>query len=459
MRPHMIRSAALLVACFVSISPTAAAEVSMIRLVGTPEEIGTKWGEINKKIIASDIEAAYVKRATAAGISRETLLERSAASVRIIEEIAPHWLEEGRAIARAAGVPEDLYIAYLDGVVRSRFLHEDPEECTSYAVSPNHARDGAIMFHKTRDNRGTPQAVYIVESLLEGINKFIAVSNATGLIGFSMMVNEKGLAGAGDYPANRKKDSSTLHLEPAPNKFRGVMSGTILRHIAERASNCAEALAIIEDCVAKGWYSGGNVGGTHWLFVDCRGTILEVCNNPRHVVSKVHTQKAYFSRRNKSEAARRLREADRPVDFHLFHNVARDPSICLGSSISGMTVEIDPTNPELFTCAWVSLPVKAVSFPLLMGQTSNPACLVNGEAYSLGTKAKKNTRLWEDTEQRMRVSKELLKQKIEADLPADDFGEAAQALNKWSKQQAEMLMELLANRAARSVHIVASVER
>ena len=237
----------------------------MVRLAGTPEQIGTIWGEMNKEIISSDIEAAYVKRATAAGISRKSLLERSAASVRIIQEIAPHWLEEARAIARAAGVPEDLYIAYLDGAVRSRFLHEDPEECTSYAVSPNHARDGAIMFHKTRDNRDMPQAVYIVESSLEEINKFIAVSNATGILGFSMMVNEKGLAGAGDYPANRKKDSSTLHLEPAPNKFRGVMSGTILRHIAERASNCAEALAIIEDCVAKGWYSGGNVGGTHWL--------------------------------------------------------------------------------------------------------------------------------------------------------------------------------------------------
>lgn len=439
----MIRNMALVVTFVVSISTNATAKVPMICLAGTPEEIGTKWGEINKKIIAGDIEAAYVKRATAAGISRETLLERSAASVRIIEEIAPHWLEEARAIARAAGAPEDLYTAYLDGVVRSRFLHEDPEECTSYAVSPNHARDGAIMFHKTRDNRGTPQAVYIVESSLEGINKFIAVSNATGILGFSMMVNEKGLAGSGDYPANRKKDSSTLYLEPAPNRFRGVMSGTILRHIAERASNCAEALAIIEDCVAKGWYSGGNVGGTHWLFVDRKGTILEVCNNPCHVVSKVHTQKAYFSRRNKSEAARRLREADRPIDFHLFHNVARDPSICLGSSISGMTVEIDSTHPELFTCAWVSLPVKGVSFPLLMGQTSTPACLLNGDAYSLGTKAKKNTRLWEDTEQRVRASKELLKEKIAAELPTDASEETAQVLNNWSGRQAEMLIELL----------------
>ena len=284
-----------------------------------------------------------------------------------------------------------------------------------------------------------------MESSLEGINKFIAVSNATGILGFSMMVNEKGLAGAGDYPANRKKDSSTLHLEPAPDKFRGIMAGTILRHIAERASNCAEALAIIEDCVAKGWYSGGKVGGNHWLFVDREGTILEVCNNPGHVVSKVHTQKAYFSRLNKSAAARRLREADRPIDFHLFHNVARDPSICFGSSISGMTVEIDPTHPELFTCAWVSLPVKSVSFPLLMGQTSTPACLLNGEAYSLGTKAQRQDAIVGGYRARQpHASKELLKEKVDRRAcPRHDPEETAQTLNQWSGRQAEMLVELL----------------
>jgi hypothetical protein len=108
-----------------------------------------------------------------------------------------------------------------------------------------------------------------------------------------------------------------------------------------------------------------------------------------------------------------------------------------------MTVEIDPTRPELFTCAWISLPARCVSFPLLMGQTSTPACLLNGEAYSLGTKAKENTHLWEDTEQSVRASKELLTEKTAAELSADDSEETARALNKWSKQQAEMLIELL----------------
>jgi len=431
-----------LVTAVILTAPLAFAEgTNMVQLAGTPEQIGTIWGKVNKEIIVRDMEADYLKRAAAAGISREALVERSAAYVRIAEQIAPHWLKEARAIARAAGVPEDLYIAYLDGAVRDRFLHE----CTSYAVPRERTRDGLILFHKTRDNKDRRQAVCIVQSSLKGINKFIAVTNAT-VIGCSMMVNEHGLAGAGDYPANRKKDSSTLHLEAAKTQYRGLMGGTILRYIAERASNCAEALAIIEDFVAKGYYAGGKVGGNHFLFVDPKGVILEVCNNARHVVSKVHTRKAYFSRLNNSAAARRLRESSEPIDFHLFHNVSRDPSICFGSSISGMTVEIDPDHPELFTCAWVSLPVRAVAFPLFMGQMRTPACLLDGTAHQLGKKAKGGKARWEALERSMRAGKERLKKEVAASVAAGNPEPAhVEILEQWSQSQAQMLFDALKN--------------
>ena len=430
---------ALMTAVVLTAPLAFAEETNMVQLVGTPEQIGTIWGKVNKEIIVRDMAADYLKRAAAAGISRETLIERSATYVRIAEQIAPHWLKEARAIARAAGVPEDLYIAYLDGAVRDRFLHE----CTSYAVPRERTKDGLILFHKTRDNKDRHQAVSIVQSSLKGINKFIAVTNATA-IQCSMMVNEKGLAGSGDYPGNRKKRSSTLHLKAAKTQYRGLMGGTILRYIAERASNCAEALAIIEDFVAKGYYAGGKVGGNHFLFVDRKGVILEVCNNARHVVSKVHTGKAYFSRRSKSAAARRLREPSDPIDFHLFHNVSRDRSICFGSSISGMTVEIDPDHPELFTCAWVALPVRAVAFPLLMGQTRIPACLLDGTAYQLGKKAKGGKARWEALERSMRAGKERLKKEVAASVAAGNPEPAhVELLEQWCQSQAQMLFDAL----------------
>ena len=231
--------------------------------------------------------------------------------------------------------------------------------------------------------------------------------------------------------------------EPAEPRYRGMMSGSLLRHIAERASTCREALDMIEDFVKRGYWAGGDVNGSHWLFVDRTGTILEVSNNARHVVSKVHDGKVYFSRFVDGAAARKLRESEGPVDFALFHGVARDKSMCFKSSIAGMTAEIYPAHPELLTCAWISLPVRAASFPILMGQSGTPGALLNGEAYDLGTKAQGKTRLWETLEQTAHASKELLREKVSACLAAGETRQAADRIEQWSRAQTAMLLEVL----------------
>ena len=404
---------------------------AMISLAGTPEQIGTIYGTINAENIRHDFQEAYLDPAYAAGLTDQDLLDQSATTVGIIEQMAPHWLTEARAIADAAGLDQDLYISYLDGVVRNRFLLPD---CTSYAVSPDYTENGAVFFHKTRDNRDAPQSVYMVDSSLPDVNKFIAVSNANGIQGLSMMVNEKGLAGSADYPANLKSGVLPIDdpLESSPNQSRGLMSGAILRRVAEQAETCQEALDIVTECVNNGWYAGGDVGGNHWLFVDKNGDILEIRNNSGDVTSQwrneIPGRKAYFSRFNDSPAADRLNDATEPIDFHDFHNVSRDPSICLGSSISGMTVEIDPDHPELFTTAWVSLPVNGVAFPILMGQTETPLCLLDGEAYEMGTNATVDVDLWESIEEAVHQEKETL---VSTANPNDP--NLAQTLNDWSQ--------------------------
>jgi hypothetical protein len=429
-----------LAACALLASRAVAGEVAMIRLAGTPQEVGKTWGEINKRVILQRMDVEYLKKASVAGISEDALIERSQAFLRIVREIAPHWLEEARAIARAAGVREDLYLSFIGTQPRGLFLHE----CTSYAVARAHAQDQAIFFHKNRDNVDCEQAAYVLESSVKGVNKFIAVCNASA-IACCMMVNDKGLAGCADYPVEwtRKDDPAALRPEQAEPRYRGMMNTSALRHVAERASDCGEALKIIEDLVKKGYYAGGKVNGTHWLFVDREGVILEISNNADHVMSKVHTQKVYFSRFDGSAAARRLRDADRPIDFHLFHNVSRDPSICLDTSISGMTVQIDPAHPETLTCAWISLPAWSVSVPLWMGQTKTPACLLNGEAYALGKKTKGKTPLWETVERSVCQGKRQLQEDTAARLPAGKAEQVARSLDQWSQKQAEMLVERL----------------
>ena len=170
-----MRRSLVFVACVLLASRAVADGTAMVRLGGSPAEVGRTWGEMNGRIIAREIDVHYLKKAAAAGITEDVFARRSEAFVRIVQQIAPHWLEEARAVARAAGVPEDLYIAFVGGRPRNLFLHE----CTSYAVARSHADGKAIFFHKTRDNVDREQAAYILESSLAGINKFIAVCDAS----------------------------------------------------------------------------------------------------------------------------------------------------------------------------------------------------------------------------------------------------------------------------------------
>ena len=131
-----------------------AEEAAMVRLAGAPAEIGRTLGTMNKRLIAQDLDADFLKKAAAQKISEQVLIERAKTFVRIAEQIAPHWLEETRAVAQAADVSPELYLAFVATRTRDLFLHE----CTSYAVSRDHACGRAILFHKNRDNVDRTQA-------------------------------------------------------------------------------------------------------------------------------------------------------------------------------------------------------------------------------------------------------------------------------------------------------------
>ena len=135
----MTRQSLTLVACTLFAVRPLAGEVDMVRLAGTPTEIGEIWGAANKAAIVRDMEVFYLHKAADAAISEDALIERSGMFLRIAHEVAPHWLDDARAIARAAGVHEDLYLGFLADAVRSLFLHE----CTSYSVSREYTLGGA----------------------------------------------------------------------------------------------------------------------------------------------------------------------------------------------------------------------------------------------------------------------------------------------------------------------------
>ena len=401
--------------------------VKTIKLAGSPEEIGKVWGIINKDAILNDFNNYFLKPSRENNISRETLIQRSEKFVEIAHHIAPHWLEEAKAIADASGVDKKLYISFIASVYRNLFLHE----CTSYAVSKKIIKNSAVFFHKNRDNVEKKQSVFIIDTDRPNINKFIAVSDAS-VLSCMMMVNNKGLAGSAD----------TGGVARTPG-YRGMMNTFMLRHIAETASNCEEALKIIQKFVAHNWYAGGNRSATHWLFVDNDGVILEVENTVDNVSFAYHNNKIYFSIRGNTKAAQILKNTTHPIDFHIFHNISREPSICFDTSISGMTVEINPDYPEYLTCVWISFPAKSLSFPLYMGGEHTPIPLMNGELYTVARDLNRCNYLWESLEKNIYFNKQILEDRLVGVLEKNKKKEAIHLIDSWIRQNAGAQLDLL----------------
>ena len=398
---------------------TSRKPLDTVELSGRPEAIGAIWGEVNREAIRNDMEDHYLAPARKADISPATLIARAERFVELASQLAPHWLAEARAVARAADVDGDLYISYIANVYRGLYAQD---ECTSYAVSSECTESNRIFFHKNRDNAPKKQCAFILDSAVEGVNKFISTSDAS-VIACMMMVNDKGLAGSAD----------TGGLRVDKPKYRGWMNTFLLRHIAERASTGEEALAIIESFVTNGNYAGGAQTGTHWLFVDATGKVLEISNNSDRVEHEYHTDKVYFSARHDTNAPRILQHAKPPIDFATFHNVSRDPSMCFKTSVSGMSVEINRNHPGALTCAWISLPAKALSFPLFMAGTQTPLALMNGKAFSLASASDVDREIWERIEASAFHGQRLLEKRAAALLDAGEGDRAAQMLRDWAR--------------------------
>lgn len=413
-------ASALAAPCFASHAAKEKPAIETVTLRGSPAEIGSLWGRINAAAIHADLEKYYLKPAKEAGLSIATLIERSQRYAEVSRRYAPHWLEETAAVAESAGVEPGLYLSFTASVYRGLFLGN---ECTSYAMSTAFTEDARIFFHKNRDNALKKQSVFILDGAASGVNRFIAVSDAS-VIAAMMMVNDKGLAGSADVGGLKVGD-------PA---FRGMMNTAVLRHIAERAATCDDALRIVQEYVRAGHYAGGGKWGTHWLFVDAGGKILEISNNSREVTHRFHTQKAYFSRLPGSDARKTLLDAQAPVDFAAFHNASRDSSICLKDSIAGMSVEIDRQHPATLSRAWVSLPAKALSFPLFIGGSETPLPLLNGEVFDTCLRIEGRRADWERLEAAAFRRQSSLESEVRTLLKTRDARQAAATIDLWTRQ-------------------------
>ncbi|MEI6500431.1 MAG: hypothetical protein WCP21_05310 [Armatimonadota bacterium] len=342
----------------------------MITLTGTPEHLGHLWGEINHVDIVTHVDEFLKLARNHHGLSEATLIERSRRYDEVVGELAPHWHLESEAIARAAGVERDLYHAFLAGKYRGLLFAGD---CTSFAAVGSATADGRPLFHKNRDNRMRPQAFYRKATEVFGLDPipYLAVGD-TSDTGVMMMVNAEGLAGSADMAG-----------PDADPYYDGLMNPYGLRHIAETARDCGEALEIVRMMNDRGLYAGAD-SATNWTFADKHGTAIVIYNSHRRLQVTSRACDGLVLACEREGLRERLETSLGDLTPADCNDASRLPGVLATENCSSLTVQIDPDQPETLTCAWAALgnADRAVYFPLYLGVETLPRAYLDGTLFA-----------------------------------------------------------------------------
>ena len=437
---------------FLAISPAKAAEVPsepapdkpvpMVRtFTGSPRDIGTAFGQSQRESLR-EAQAAWLARAAKNNVAPEDLLDLVKPMVAVVREVAPHWIEEAEAVAEAAELDPALYVARMFYIgqastgFRGWFVPEGEDDCTSYIVTRQFTEGNATLFHRTRDNTPDRQTGAIWDTQLPGIHKFLAVTY-TNSREPSVIVNEKGLAGSADAvgpSATKRKDV-------------GMMNGLMLRYIAEKASDCGEALEIIERFVENGWYAGGKPG-TRWTIVDRHGTVLDAAHSSDggSLTHHYRTGKSHVTVTRGGTADKMLEQLNEPVRLTAFRNVSREPDARIHqgrASVAGMTIRIHPEHPEYLTSAWFSFPAVSLAFPMYMGGTETPLPLMDGSVYDLCAAMPADYEGWKAMEEALYQNALRFEAEVEPLLAAGHLEEARQRIDAWTQTVTAAHLECL----------------
>ena len=342
----------------------------MVSLVGDARTVGERWGTLNAEDIRRHVSTMLDGWRTR-GLSDKQMVEKSEPFRRFAAKFAPHWLDEIAAIAGAAGVRPERYTAFQAGKYRGLFF---VHECTSFLAVGDATADGATLFHKNRDNVAREQSAYYKRIVHPSRPAGFHSTGDTSDTGLMMMVNDHGVAGSADTGGLR---------EDRP-KGDGVMNPHILRLIAERAERVEDALAIIQQTIREARYAGGSTTGTNWLFADRYGTGMRVAQNSHEEKHWVFKDTTAFLARGTTAGAKLITDKKGRITLRDMNAAAAHPSICFETSISALTVRIDPKEPADLSSVWFALPACSPYVPVFPAGKAAPRPLVDGTCFEDG---------------------------------------------------------------------------
>lgn len=208
--------------------------IPFIEVSGTPSERGRAYGEAAREEIAGSL--AYYREAFAhsSGLDWPRVLDRARTWRGIVEDAAPHLLEEMDAIAEGAGVtPDDILALNARGeIVRahdSSFAQmpsqEEVDGCSSFALLPEATGDGHTYCGQNWDWRVGTEPTTVVIRIVQPPRPTVIMQVEAGQVGrhgvnsAGIALNANGLGGRFGTPPGLPQpvlrrlilDSATMH--------------------------------------------------------------------------------------------------------------------------------------------------------------------------------------------------------------------------------------------------------
>ncbi len=234
-----------------------------ILLPTDPTEAGRAYGSLAAPVLRDRIGRMW-RVAEDSPWSLGALEDRGARFRAFVARIAPRWLDEAEAIAAAASLEAtDLYVL---NALPADFWDTKTGGCTSCIIAGGASATGSAMLHKNRDIINEAQDLHVRQAP-DGTQ--LLASRDIGTLGIAHFHSHKALAGANNtgspIPTDELRDC-------------GLACTHLLRLVAERAGSCDEAIAILEDALAKEVAgASGAVRGMIFLFAEpTKGVVVEM---------------------------------------------------------------------------------------------------------------------------------------------------------------------------------------
>ncbi|MBM4032279.1 MAG: hypothetical protein FJ291_10880 [Planctomycetes bacterium] len=236
---------------------------SVVMIEGEPREAGRLYGELAAAALRERVAEMW-KASEGSRWGAATLDERGERFRAFVERVAPEWLDEAEAMAAAAGVnAADLFAL---NAVPPGFWDAPCCGCTAALVAGAHSATGHTLLHKNRDLVNSPQDFH-VRRLPDGRQLF--ASRDIGSLGLAHFHSDQALAGA---------NNTGSYIKPDELRECGLRCTHLLRLVAERAGTCDEALAVLDDALAREVAGGaGGHRGMIFLFAEPgKGLLVEM---------------------------------------------------------------------------------------------------------------------------------------------------------------------------------------